>query len=363
MTKMIDIFESYQSARKHFISKAQQQELSIEGHTLPNHLGIDGETLSCDIASPSHQKHNTCLIVSSGVHGIEGYCGSGIQQTLLGSRIYQEISQHVDVHLVHAVNPYGFSHGSRVNEGNIDLNRNFIDFTEKKAPWALYEEYRSRAYPHNWQDVSLQQVFDILKQVERDVGIEKMQAITTHGQHDYPQDLFYGGDQPAWSTLLWQSYIQSIVTNYDFIIHIDLHTGLGLEGDCQAIYTGLPELTDKVTLAQQWLGYNAVIIPGTQDSISASIDGTLGSYIDKFDVTSISVALEFGTQPIDKIIQTLAMDCWLKHNPQADKLVHLKIKQALREAFLVDSPSWRKAVWEHTEFYLKRLLDGFKTNT
>jgi hypothetical protein len=32
--------------------------------------------------------------------------------------------------LIYAVNPYGFSHLRRVNEDNIDLNRNFLNFEQ-----------------------------------------------------------------------------------------------------------------------------------------------------------------------------------------------------------------------------------------
>ncbi len=30
--------------------------------------------------------------------------------------------------MLHALNPYGFSHLRRANEDNADLNRNFVDF-------------------------------------------------------------------------------------------------------------------------------------------------------------------------------------------------------------------------------------------
>ena len=35
--------------------------------------------------------------------------------------------------MLHALNPYGFSHLRRVNEDNADLNRNFVDFSRAAA--------------------------------------------------------------------------------------------------------------------------------------------------------------------------------------------------------------------------------------
>ena len=70
------------------------------------------------------------LIVSSGCHGIEGYCGSGLQVALLrdGALRARARDAGVALLLVHAMNPWGFSHGRRVTFENVDLNRNFVDF-------------------------------------------------------------------------------------------------------------------------------------------------------------------------------------------------------------------------------------------
>ena len=69
-------------------------------------------------------------MLTSGTHGIEGYCGSGCQVGLLRDHAFLEAVRlaRIAVLFVHAVNPHGFSHGRRVNEDNVDLNRNFRDF-------------------------------------------------------------------------------------------------------------------------------------------------------------------------------------------------------------------------------------------
>ena len=41
----------------------------------------------------------------------------------------EAVATGTSVLFYHAVNPHGFSHGRRVNEDNIDLNRNFRDFS------------------------------------------------------------------------------------------------------------------------------------------------------------------------------------------------------------------------------------------
>ena len=53
----------------------------------------------------------------------------------------------VAVLLVHAVNPYGFSHLRRANEDHIDLNRNFLDFSRPLSKNAGYGELHGELLP------------------------------------------------------------------------------------------------------------------------------------------------------------------------------------------------------------------------
>ena len=41
---------------------------------------------------------------------------------------------------VHGLNPYGWAHGSRTNENNVDLNRNYLDHAQGHAENPVYAE-------------------------------------------------------------------------------------------------------------------------------------------------------------------------------------------------------------------------------
>lgn len=65
----------------------------------------------------------------SGTHGPEGFVGSAIQTAML--TFFKKHSTYENKDLptlvfVHALNAYGFKHNRRVNENNVDLNRNFL---------------------------------------------------------------------------------------------------------------------------------------------------------------------------------------------------------------------------------------------
>ena len=102
---------SYASARKRFFDAAQARGLQVESHKqrMP---GRDKETLAMDVVLDGPPDADRLLVVSSGVHGVEGFCGSGIQVFSLQDEELRARAKERGVALlyIHAVNPYGFSH-------------------------------------------------------------------------------------------------------------------------------------------------------------------------------------------------------------------------------------------------------------
>jgi hypothetical protein len=52
---------------------------------------------------------------------------------------------------VHALNPFGFAWLRRVNEYNVDLNRNFQDFNKSLPSSAPYEAFHDCLVPKDWE--------------------------------------------------------------------------------------------------------------------------------------------------------------------------------------------------------------------
>jgi len=68
----------YARARVKFLEAAAAAGLPITSHEHPL-KGRDGETLAMDVALDGRADAPRVLVVSSGCHGVEGYCGSGVQ--------------------------------------------------------------------------------------------------------------------------------------------------------------------------------------------------------------------------------------------------------------------------------------------
>ena len=122
--------ESYQEARNRFldsIDKLKEKEFEIIQEQFPLNLkGPLGEELIIDLAVIGSLESENLLLYSSGIHGVEGFAGSAIQLSVLDQIKKQSPFSDYCIVFIHIINPYGMSWYRRVNENNVDLNRNFL---------------------------------------------------------------------------------------------------------------------------------------------------------------------------------------------------------------------------------------------
>src|SRR5690554_1062451 len=135
---------SYGSARGRFLAAADAAALPASEHLHPLR-GREGEALAIDVVIDGDPDAENLLLVSSGCHGVEGYAGNGVQVFALTDPALRAHARAAGVTLVHlhGLNPHGFSYRRRTTEDNIDLNRNFQDFSR---PLPVNEAYR-RVHP------------------------------------------------------------------------------------------------------------------------------------------------------------------------------------------------------------------------
>jgi hypothetical protein len=121
---------TYSEARAKFLAAARRAKANLTHHALPNLYGPEKEDLFIDVAQLGSNNPDSLLILISGTHGVEGFCGSGCQVGYLADELYEVLPSKSGAILIHALNPFGFAWLRRVNEDNIDLNRNFHDFSK-----------------------------------------------------------------------------------------------------------------------------------------------------------------------------------------------------------------------------------------
>lgn len=350
---------SYQEARDRFLDAALSISCDIESFENKQFRGPNDEKLFCDVACVGNKKSHKKLVISSGVHGIEGYCGSAMQ-TLLMSKLLGDLDlSDVQLVLVHALNPYGFAHGTRNNEDNIDLNRNFIDFNSLLTKSEDISEFRDSVYPEDWIDSDLNEVENNVDRYISQFGEAKFQTMMTQGQYSWPLDPYFGGEKVSWSNKTWFEICKRYFNPTDNILHLDLHTGLGPSGACELIYTGRPD-DEMISQTKGIFSSSDVIAPGMQGSVSPAISGALANGLLSSSPESICIALEFGTVPTMQMLKSVIAANWLYNNDSCSNEISTAIKSRVRDSFFVDDESWLEQVWAHTQTHVAEGLKSFE---
>jgi hypothetical protein len=351
--------QSYAEARALFVAAAQAHGIEPQAHRHPL-LGRDGETLAVDVALEGSADAERLLIVTSGCHGVEGFCGSGVQLALLRSADWHAAvaAAGVAVLYVHALNPWGFSWWRRTTQENVDLNRNFVDFSRPLPANPGYAELAHALVPAQWPPTPAheQQLADFTARH----GARAFQAAVSSGQHDEPEGLFFGGRNPCWSHLAWRQVLRAHARHCRRLAWIDLHTGLGPPGHGERIYSGRDDAAARAR-ARAWWG-EALTTTFDGSSTSAPLTGMAfeAIYDECPQAEYTGLALEFGTLPLPEVMQALRADQWLENHPEAPEELRRTIKQRTRDAFYTDTPGWKRQIVEQGVQVARQALSGLR---
>ena len=267
----------YPEARAKFLRLCESQGFSVRSYLNDQAQAPDGSDLFMDVATLGPSNASRLLVLLSGTHGVEGYCGSGIQSTLLGNGILNSACDgHGDLQiaLIHAVNPYGFAHDRRVNESNIDLNRNFLDFGKEHPRDNVYGDIHAYLVPAEWEGEQRTEADAALAQYARDNGPAALQQAASGGQYTHNDGVFYGGVAPSWSTQTLLELVAGLASEADQAFFIDFHTGLGPYGHGELIAAGSSTQVGRTFAFYD--GYE-VTDPDAGTSSSAPVQATLTS--------------------------------------------------------------------------------------
>ena len=117
---------NYAAARCRFRDLALAANACLEQYPV-NIQGREQGSLTIDVAIIGCPNPSWSVVLSSGIHGIEGFFGSALQCAWLEQVAASKLTpEDGNIVLIHAVNPYGFDSLRRTNEHNVDLNRNFL---------------------------------------------------------------------------------------------------------------------------------------------------------------------------------------------------------------------------------------------
>jgi hypothetical protein len=348
---------SYAEARVKFLGACDDAGIGVTESACPAH-GPGGEALHTSVARIGPLDAERVLIACSGTHGVEGFCGSGTIVGLLRARIHREIPAGLAVVLVHAINPNGFAHERRVNEDNIDLNRNTVAHDESPHGNPAYDEIHDLLVPADWDGPARAAADRGIADYIARHGERHYQAVVTGGQYEHADGLFYGGRAPTWSNRLWHRIVREHTRGARHVAFVDFHTGLGPRGYGEPICKAGPK-SPAFARARAWYGAD---VTSTMDdsSTSAEVRGDLPSaFADAApDAQVTAISLEFGTRPLATVLDALRADNWLYLHGKVDSPLGREIKAAIRDAFYGEDDAWKNDVWERAADICRRALRG-----
>ncbi|MBI5275285.1 MAG: DUF2817 domain-containing protein [Burkholderiales bacterium] len=347
---------SYAQARQKFLAVAQAAGLEVESLRHPE-AGRDGEELAMDVAFDGHPNAGSLLVLSSACHGVEGYCGSGVQVAALADREWREhaAAKGVAVLYIHALNPHGFSHTRRTTHENVDLNRNFQDFSKPLPVNEAYRELHALMLPPEWppSPAVTQAIGDFVAKH----GLPALQAAITRGQHEFADGMFFGGTSPTWSNRTLREVLRTHARRAARLGWIDFHTGLGPSGVGERIFAGRDDPAG-VARAREWWGQVTSIYDGS--SSSAFLTGLMcnAAYEECPQAEYTGMALEYGTLPVMETLQALRAEHWLHLHPEAPPELADAIKKQMLAAFYTDTDEWRSAILRQAREAMFQAVDG-----
>ncbi len=332
----------YATARRAFLRAAEDRGAVLDSHGL-SVRGAQGEELAVDTAYLGPEQPACVAVLSSGIHGAEGFAGSAIQHRLLARQLDGlALPPDMGLLLVHALNPFGFSHTRRVNESNVDLNRNFLAHPEQHVPNPDYDSLYDAVNPASLDEETEQRSNEAILAFARRHGFPRLQEVLSCGQYDHPEGVQYGGERDEASNRILREIARAATRSARRVAWIDFHTGLGAYGELELIIE-LPASDPAYARGRAWYGEaQRSTIEG--ESVSAALHGTIEQGVMEIlddDVELTIHAAEFGTHDTVRVFRAMRADNWLHHHGQLESEQGRAIKAELLEVFRPADPAWR----------------------
>ncbi|HEY1380223.1 MAG TPA: M14 family metallopeptidase [Gemmataceae bacterium] len=306
-------------------------------------VGTAADDLTIEAAALGMDRPRRLVLVTSGLHGVEGFFGSAVQLAVLNDVFTGwRPPAGAAVVLLHALNPFGFDRLRRANENNVDLNRNFLRRGEAYAGSPpLYAELDPLLNPPRPPRFGFFIPRLYLTTLAR--GQRAVRQAIAEGQYDFPRGLFYGGPGPAATHRILAEQLPRWTDAADRVVHLDFHTGLGPWATYKLL-TAHGEADAAAGTLRDWFGpaVEACRTGPTAYATRGSIDEWLEERLAGREC--YSVCAEFGTYGPLTVLYALRAENQAHHWCRADSPAPAATKRRLVEVFAPASRDWRRAV-------------------
>jgi Protein of unknown function (DUF2817) len=357
-----DFPPDYASARGWFRAAATSLGWTLHAHTIPG-TGPSGEELSIDAANSPHSDASKVVVVSSGLHGVEAPFGSAVQLAMFERFASAPPPPGLRFVFLHALNPWGYAWGRRVDADNVDPNRNFLlpgeEYQGSPEGYRHFDALLNPRSPLGRFDLFVPKAWLAVARF----GVPALRQALVGGQYDYPQGVFFGGHRPSATHLGLQQRLRGWIGPAAEVVHLDFHTGLGPWGGYKLL---LDAPVSKLQLERmgRWFG------PGTHEEddptkTSYRPRGGFGPWCVAQQIAPeyLYMVAEFGTYKNIPMLAGMRQENRAVHWGQRGERIAERAKARLRDLFIPPSLEWRQRVLEQGVQLVLRAAAGLASVT
>ena len=312
--------------------------------------------LTIDVAIIDNKQAVRTVVISSGLHGIEGFFGSAVQLDWLTRAVASQKICPSRVVLVHALNPYGFANQRRANEDNVDLNRNFLgnenEYSGAPSGYAKLDRLLNPPSPRGRFDLfKLRAIWSIAR-----LGMPAIKQAVAGGQHEFPKGCFFGGAAPSQTMQIVRDNYRTWIGNASDVVHLDLHTGLGSHGEFKLLLEQAKDDPERDWYEETFSG---CVEPSADASgVAYEASGSLGSWLYReFSDVKLRFALaEFGTYSPLRVLAAMRDENRAHFFASPNDRAYQAAKRELLECFCPTSESWRRRVLKSANALINRVV-------
>lgn len=351
----------FAALRQGFRASAQRAGAELFEYLHPLN-GPDGKALATDVALLGRRGAPKLIVLISGTHGVEGPFGSTCQTAWLNQNSPWRLPQDTAILAIHLINPWGTAWSRRVNEDNVDLNRNFIDWSGGAPVNNGYAGLHDALTCREWEGPDRIAADEKLAVARKRLGHAGLAAIIEAGQYEFADGMFYGGGGPVWSNRTLHEILATFAGDARQAVVFDLHTGAGPYG--------YPALLSVASAEHPGLAWGksifgpalATVITGagakTGTGIAATATGYVSDAVRKAMPSArvLPLVVECGTLDGPTVLEAVQADNWLHLFGKIESPLGKRIRETLLAAFIPDDPDWQRTCLSSSLRYFDRAL-------
>ncbi|MFH2092492.1 MAG: M14 family metallopeptidase [Pseudomonadota bacterium] len=363
---------SYQECRNQFRTEADTIFNLIKGVTV-SWVTVDSQIdsdLTIDYCYiPAQKNFKRLLILTSGIHGVEGYAGSAVQQMFLHEIVPKIDLEEMGILVIHSINPYGFKYQRRVTENNIDLNRNCNagpeGFESQNKGYDALNFWLNQKKPLLLTEIhhfffplyAIQKVFKY--------SLKTMRQSILQGQYQHEKGIFFGGKTREPAVQLLTPLVQEIAEGYEMVFSIDLHTGYGANGTLHLFSEPLKDAPKRAKIETIFKGFH-LDWGDTDDFYTVSGDFLFYQGQVLRPKEYLPIVFEFGTLDTQtilgamKALHNLMIENQGVHYGYATNKDETAAKNRFMEGYCPASAAWRSKAIHDARILLQHAVKNYQ---